>query len=65
MNELRLQEPSSPSNWLYEETSINERNFAKSVYLGANADPWVECTNEEQTAWEDAHKQEEPIEVEQ
>lgn len=61
MNELRLQEPSNPNNWLYEAISENERNFSKSVYLGISAEPWLECTNEEKIAWEEEHKPEEPI----
>lgn len=35
---------------------VEVRNFVKSVYLGNNAEPWEECTDEEKTAWEDAHK---------
>lgn len=35
---------------------VEVRNFAKSVYLGANADPWSECTDEEKTAWEQSHQ---------
>lgn len=45
---------------------VEVRNFVKSVYLGTNAEPWAECTDEEKTAWEATRKetQEEPIEVE-
>ena len=35
---------------------VEVRNFVKSVYLGNNAEPWSECTDEEKTAWEDVHK---------
>lgn len=31
---------------------VEVRNFVKSVYLGSNAEPWAECTDEEKTAWE-------------
>lgn len=31
---------------------VEVRQFVKSVYLGATADPWSECTDEEKTAWE-------------
>lgn len=41
---------------------IEVRNFVKSVYLGNNAEPWEECSNEEKLAWEEAHKPEEPEE---
>ena len=44
---------------------VEVRNFVKSVYLGNNAEPWSECTEAEKTAWEEAHNQEEPEEVEQ
>ena len=62
MEDLRLQEPSNPNNWLYEEVSSNERNFALNVYLGKDAEPWHECTNAEKIAWEEAHRVAEPIE---
>ena len=62
MENLRLQEPYNSNDWLYEVVSDTERNFAKSVYLGVNADPWLECTNEEKLAWEEAHKPVEPTE---
>ena len=35
---------------------IKVRNFVNSVYLGATADPWYECTNEEKVQWEEEHK---------
>lgn len=36
---------------------VEVRQFVKSVYLGANADPWNECTDAEKTAWEQAHQE--------
>lgn len=39
---------------------VEVRNFVKSVYLGANAEPWAECTDGEKTAWEELNKAEEP-----
>lgn len=39
---------------------VEVRNFVKSVYLGNNAEPWSECTDAEKTAWEEAHKVEQP-----
>lgn len=33
---------------------VEVRQFVKSVYLGAHADPWSECTDEEKTEWEQA-----------
>lgn len=46
---------------------VEVRNFVKSVYLGTNAEPWLECTNKEKLAWESSREevQEEPIEAEQ
>ena len=44
---------------------VEVRNFVKSVYLGNNAEPWSECTNEEKLAWEEAHKPEEPQPLEE
>lgn len=35
---------------------VEVRNFVKSVYLGAGAEPWAECTDAEKLAWEDARK---------
>lgn len=43
--------------WLYQDSS-NDRIFAKSVYLGKNADPWVECTDADKQAWEEEHRPE-------
>ena len=40
---------------------VEVRNFVKSVYLGNNAEPWAECTNEEKLAWEEFNKVEEPV----
>lgn len=47
---LRKQTPTAPNEWLYQSTfegEIEVRNFVKSVYLGNNAEPWAECTEEE------------------
>jgi hypothetical protein len=40
---------------------VEVRNFVKSVYLGATAEPWKECTNEEKLVWEEFNKVEEPV----
>jgi hypothetical protein len=44
---------------------VEVRNFVKSVYLGATAEPWAECTEAEKLAWEEAHKVEELEPIEQ
>ena len=41
---------------------VEVRQFVRSAYLGNNAEPWSECTDAEKTAWEEAHKEVEPIE---
>ena len=53
---LRIQTPSQPDNWLYEDRGENDRYFTKLVYLGHNAPEWPECTDAEKIAWEEAHK---------
>lgn len=42
---------------------VEVRSFHPSVYLGKDDTPYLECTNKEKLAWEEAHKQEEPIEA--
>ena len=61
--EMIKQEPKVKGNWLYHDEN-DTRLFTKIAYLGVNAEPWPECTDEEKTAWEEAHKPEpEPAEV--
>ena len=31
---------------------VEVRQFVRSAYLGNNAEPWSECTQEEKEAWE-------------
>jgi hypothetical protein len=62
---LRIQTPTSPNEWCYQDQGENFRYFTQRVFLGKNEQQWAECTNEEKQAWEEAHKPEEPIEVEQ
>jgi len=58
----RVQTPTPPNEWCYQDQGENFRYFTKKVILGANAEPWAECTTEEKLAWEEAHKPEEPEE---
>lgn len=44
--------------------NVEVRSFHPSVYLGKDDTPYLECTNEEKLAWEEAHKPEEPQEAE-
>lgn len=59
---LRIQRPTPPNEWLYEDRGANDRYFTTFVYLGKEEAEWLECTDEEKVKWEEAHKQEEPIE---
>lgn len=59
----RVQTPTPPNEWCYQDQGDNFRYFTKKVILGANAEPWAECTDEEKTAWEEAHSEVEPTEV--
>lgn len=62
---LRTQTPTAPNEWLYQDRGENDRYFTTFVHLGKGEPKWAECTNKAKLAWEEAHKQEEPIEVEQ
>ena len=48
----RVQTPTPPNEWCYQDQGENFRYFTKKVILGANAEPWAECTDEEKTAYE-------------
>ena len=45
---------------------VEVRQFVRSAYLGNNADPWQECTQEEKEAWEaeQAEREEQDAEAE-
>lgn len=63
-NDLRPQTPSNPDNWLHDGAPDWQRIFSKLVYLGKDAEPWAECTNEEKEQWEREHPAPEPPENE-
>ena len=46
--------------WLHDGEPDWRRYFTKLVYLGKDAEPWAECTNEEKERWEREHPQPEP-----
>ena len=48
----RVQTPTPPNEWLYQDQGENFRYFTKKVLLGAEAEPWAECTDAEKTAYE-------------
>jgi len=58
MEEIRIQRPELPENWLYEDWENNIRIFSKEVALGCNATRWLECTSEEKEQWEIEHNNE-------
>lgn len=56
---MNKQVVSEPTNWLYNQNNADDRTFCKAVYH-ANSEEWPECTDAEKTAWERAHRPEEP-----
>lgn len=48
----RVQTPTPPNEWLYQDQGENFRYFTKKVLLGAGAEPWHECTDEDKAAYE-------------
>lgn len=50
----RVQTPTPPNEWCYQDQGEDFRYFTKRVLLGKNEQPWSECTDEEKTAWEQA-----------
>ena len=62
---LRIQRPTPPNEWMYEDRGESDRYFTKYVILGKNAEPWQECTNEEKEQWEHDHQPEQPEQVQE
>lgn len=60
----RVQTPTPPNEWCYQDQGENFRYFTKRVLLGKDAEPWHECTEQErqdwQAAWDEAHPAPEP-----
>ena len=54
---FRRQTPTPPMDWLYHDEPDGNRIFKKEVYLGKNAEPWPECTDEEKVQWEEEHEE--------
>ena len=57
---FRRQTPTPPMDWLYHDEPDGNRIFKKEVYLGKNAEPWPECTDEEKVKWEEEQHLPEP-----
>ena len=51
----RVQTPTPPNEWCYQDQGEDFRYFTKRVLLGKNEQPWAECTDEEKVQWEEAH----------
>lgn len=49
----RVQTPTPPNEWCYQDQGENFRYFTKKVILGANAEPWAECTEADRLAYEE------------
>ena len=62
----RVQTPTPPNEWCYQDQGENFRYFTKKVILGANAEPWAECTEADRLAYEEewaaSHPTEEVVE---
>ena len=41
----RVQTPTPPNEWCYQDQGEDFRYFTKRVLLGNNAEPWSECTD--------------------
>jgi hypothetical protein len=48
----RVQTPTPPNEWCYQDQGENFRYFTKKVILGATAEPWAECTEADRLAYE-------------
>lgn len=64
VNGYKVQEPSNPDNWLYQDWAEDDRHFYKTIRLPENAPLLPECTDEEKRKWEEEHPQPEPPEPE-
>jgi hypothetical protein len=49
----RVQTPTPPNEWCYQDQGEDFRYFTKKVILGANAEPWAECTEAARLAYEE------------
>ena len=53
----RVQTPTPPNEWCYQDQGENFRYFTKRVLLGKNEQPWAECTDADKAAWEEAQRE--------
>jgi hypothetical protein len=59
------QEPKIKGNWLFHDEPNGSRLFSDYILIEEGYQLWLECTNEEKLAWEEAHKVEELEPIEQ
>lgn len=55
--ETRVQYPTAPNEWLYQDQEDGSRIFTDYVILGKEAEPWAECTTAERELFEQQHPQ--------
>lgn len=55
----RVQTPTPPNEWLYQDQGENFRYFTKKVLLGAEAEPWHECTPSQKEEYEEEMRKKE------
>ena len=55
----RVQTPTPPNEWCYQDQGENFRYFTKRVLLGKNEQPWAECTDSQKEEYELLKAQEE------
>ena len=55
-----VQRPSEGYDWLYEDRADDDRYFTTVVYRPEGTDPWLECSDADKQAWEEAHKPAKP-----
>ena len=55
----RVQTPTPPNEWCYQDQGENFRYFTKRVLLGKNEQPWAECTDSQKEEYELLKEQEE------
>ena len=58
----RVQTPTPPNEWCYQDQGENFRYFTKRVLLGKNEQPWAECTDADKAAYEAAMAEQHPEE---
>ena len=58
----RVQTPTPPNEWCYQDQGEDFRYFTKRVLLGKNEQPWAECTESDRLAYEEEWAEQHPEE---